>query len=113
MKKRIAGIVIFIIMVAVFCGVDKAREMICDLLKGIANFFEELLPTLEPLVSNMGVKETAIALVLIGLVVGVSALIGCKLTKKDKRKVKRAIKDGVEIASTVSELTSAKNGKRK
>lgn len=107
------GIVIFVVLIAVCCGVDKAREFLCNFWVGIVNFFEELLPTLEPLVSNMGIKEAIIVIVSIGLVIGVSILIGCKLTKKDKRKVKRAIKDGVEIATTVSEITSAKSGKRK
>lgn len=100
-------------MVAVCCGVDKAREILSNFLVGIVNFFKELLLTLEPLVSNMGIKEAAITIVLIGLVTVFSVLIGYKLTKKGKRKAKRVIKDGVEIASTVSEITSAKRDKRK
>lgn len=111
MKKFITGIVIFIVLIAVCCGVDKAREFLCNFLVGIVNFFKELLPTLEPLVPNMGIKETVIVIVLIALVICGSFLLGHNLKKKDKRKVKRVIKDGVEIASKVSEINSARKGK--
>ncbi len=113
MKKLITGVIILVFFTAVCCGVDKAREFLSNFLVGIVNFFKELLPTLEPLISNMGIKEAVIVFVLIGLVTGFSVLFGYKLTKKDKRKTKRVIKDGVEIASKVSEITSAKSGKRK
>ena len=111
MKKPIAGLIILVIFTAFCCGIDKVKELISSIFAGGKSIIVDIFPTLEPLVSNMGIKDAAITIVLIGLVVGVSALIGCKLTKKDKRKVKRAIKDGVEIASKVSEITSARKGK--
>ncbi len=111
MKKPIAGLIILVIFTAFCCGIDKVKELISSIFAGGRSIIENIFPTLKPLVSNMGIKEAVIVLIIVGLVTGVPAFIGCKLTKKDKRKVKRTIKDGVEIASKVSEFTSARKGK--
>ena len=114
MKKiSITGVIMLIIFIAVFCGSDEARQLVADMFSAVIRVAKMLPELFETLLPVMGVDTVAITLAVFAVIVTVLALRGYQCNKRKKKKVLQICGDAVDLASTVSTLSSAKRGQMK
>lgn len=102
-----------IIFIAVFCGLDEARQLVTDMLSAVIRLAKMLPELLKPLLPVMGFDTVAITLAVFAVIVTVLALRGYQWNKRKKKKVLQICGDAVDLASTVSTLSSAKRSQMK
>lgn len=112
MKKiSITGVIMLIIFIAVFCGLDEARQLVADMFSAVIRLAKMLPELFKQLLPVMGFDTVAITLAVFAVIVTVLALRGYQWNKRKKKKAFQICGDVVDIASTVSTLASEKRGK--
>ena len=114
MKKiSITGVITFIGFIAVFCGLDEAKQLVVDMFSAVIRVAKMLPELFETLLPFMGFDTVLITLAVFAVIVTVLALRGYQCNKRRRKKVLQICGDVVDIASTVSMFASAKRDKTK
>jgi len=107
--KPIVGILILLIVVAIFSGVGAMWEILCNLLAGILDCIKEIPGFVSALWPILGIEDAIVAWTIFGVVLMILSLMGIILSTKKQKKLWIAICGCVEVVSTLITISSVVN----